>query len=245
MARSRPVVVRVGRVEVGEFPQQTVMEHAGAGAMLTDVVSLVRHDDHRPVTPLLEQLAPAFLVEARVADRDDLIDQEAVELDSHRDGEGEPRAHTGGKGFHGFPEVFAQLREFLDEGQCGTEVGAVDPADEANVVEPGQASLECAAEGEGPGDRHFPGHPAAVRQLRAADDAYEGGLSRAVPAEDAELVALADFHADSVQNGVCPSSRPVALDDVLQADHSPSTVTETRFALSRAIISRVVLTTTR
>src|SRR6266699_4980508 len=82
---SRLVVIRVGRVDIGEFPQQSFMEHTGAGAVLTDVVSLVRDDDHRPVASLLEQLAPAFFVEARVADRDDFVDQEAVKLDGHRD----------------------------------------------------------------------------------------------------------------------------------------------------------------
>src|SRR5205807_6800302 len=219
-------------------------EHAGAGTMLTDVVSLVRDDDHRPVAPLLDQLAAALLVEARVAHGDDLVDQEAVELDGQRDGEGEARAHSRGVGFHGLTQVLAELGKLLDEGPGGVEIRTVDSADEAYVVQARQASLEGAAEGQGPGNGHLPRDATVAGQLCAADDADQRGFPGTVSAEDAELVALADFHADAVQNGVCPGSRPVALDDVLQADHSPSTVTETRFALTRASSSNALLTPT-
>src|SRR5437588_22587 len=221
------------------------MEHAGAGAMLADVVSFVRDDDHRPVTPLLEQLTPAFLVEAHVAYGDDLVDQKAVELDGHRDGEGQARAHPRGVGFHGLAQVLAKLGKLLDERAGRVEVRAIDSADEAYVVQSCQASLECAAEGEGPGHGHLAGHATAVGELRATDDADERGFSGAVSAEDPELVSLAHLHTDAVEDGVAPGARAVALDDVLQADHSPSTVTETRFALTRASSSNTPLTPTR
>src|SRR5438105_1291382 len=220
------------------------MEHAGAGTMLTDVVSLVRDDDHRPVAPFLEQLAPAFLVEARVAHGDDFVDQEAVKLDGHRDGKGKARTHARGVGLHGLAEVLAELGELLDERPGGVEIRPVDSADEAYVVQAREASLECAAEGKGPGDGHLAGHATAVGELRATDDADERGFSGTVSAQDAELVALADFHADAVQDGVGAGARAVALDDVLQADHSPSTVTETRFALTSASSSNALFAPT-
>ena len=87
----------------------------GALAVILDIVRIVRDQDQRAVRALLEELDAALLVEAAVADRDHLVDQEAVELDHHREREGQARPHPARVRLQGLAQVPAQLRELLDE----------------------------------------------------------------------------------------------------------------------------------
>ena len=75
-----------------------------------------------------------FLMEPRVANREDLIDQIAVKLDRHRQGKREPRAHARGVGLHRLPEIGAELGELLNEGDGPIDIGAIDATDETQVV---------------------------------------------------------------------------------------------------------------
>src|SRR5436305_345997 len=58
------IVEVVSAGDVGKSVKSAVEEHIGALAMLLNEIRLVRHHDHRPIAPLLEQFAPALLAES-------------------------------------------------------------------------------------------------------------------------------------------------------------------------------------
>ena len=137
-------------VDVGEEVEFSFDHDAGVVAVGLDEIRVVGDDDHRAVATLFKEFDLAAFVKALVADGDDFVDEVAIELDDHREGEGESGAHAGGVALHRLAQVGSELGELLDEGDLVFGGGVVDAADEAEVVEAGEGALESAAEGERP-----------------------------------------------------------------------------------------------
>jgi DNA polymerase-3 subunit delta' len=78
----------------------------------------------------LEQFLAAFLLEPRIADGDDLVDQVAVELDRQGQAESQPRAHARRVSFDGREKVFTEFCEPFDIVQDVFEWPAIDSGDE-------------------------------------------------------------------------------------------------------------------
>src|SRR5207302_11314707 len=137
-----------------------------------------------------------------------------------------------------------QLEELFYYGDDSLKLHAVDAANEEHIVISGQAALECTAEGQRPGISHLTGDAAAVGQLRSTHDANQRGLAGAVLAENTDLIPPVHLQVDAIQDSVRAAAGAVALDDLLQADHSPSTVTETLRTQASATKLRLRFTTT-
>src|SRR5688572_29339026 len=150
-------------------------------------------------------------MKTRIADGDDFVDQETIELDDHRKGKGEPRAHSGGIGFHRFPQENAKLRKFLDEPGLVFGVDAVDPADEPQIVIARQGTLECSAKSQRPGHAHVAMDVTASREFGAADQAYEGGFSGTIAAKDADPLPLVHRQIQPTQNLDWPAARRISF----------------------------------
>src|ERR1700730_5087771 len=116
-----------------------------------------------------------------------------------------------------------------------SEIGVVDSADEAHVVDSGQTSLESAAEREWPGNRHPSDDGPARRHLGTADEANQRRFAGAVAAQNAHLVALLDLETYAIEHRVRSATGLVALDDAIELDHSPSTVEDTTLTAASAI----------
>src|ERR1700730_13333409 len=118
--------------------QPSCGQYVCAVALALDNAGVVRHQDKSAVPALFKKLTLAFVVETAIAYRDDLVDQEAVELDRHRQCKRQTRSHSGRIVQDRLAQVDAQLSEILDERHHTLEVDAVDAADEAQVVQPSQ-----------------------------------------------------------------------------------------------------------
>ena len=137
--------------------------------MIANVMRLVRDNDHCPVPSPFEELVGAAIMKARIANSDDLINEEAVEFHGHRQREGETCAHSRGIGFDGLAQVIAELRKSLDVGDDRGSIHIIHAGDEMDVVDAGKAALKCTGECQGPGDRHCSVDGPAVGRFGSAD----------------------------------------------------------------------------
>src|SRR6476646_3145126 len=81
-------------VYVGIDGPITLMEHQRSIAEFADQIGTMRRQHERPIATFFKQLIMTLLVEIRIADHDDLVNQVAVELDRKRQRECEPRPHA-------------------------------------------------------------------------------------------------------------------------------------------------------
>ena len=103
--------------------------------MLTNVVEVMRNDDHRTITSFLEKLTLALLCKPVISYRDNFIYQKAIEIYDHRKRERKPSTHSGGVVLDRLAEVAAKFTEFLNEVYLLFRIDAVNPTDEAQIVE--------------------------------------------------------------------------------------------------------------
>src|SRR5436305_1228097 len=87
-------------IEIREFAPVAVFEDQRRAAIFPYDARIVAYENHRRVTPVAEQRVVALLMEALIAHRDDLIDQETIEIDRESQREGQPGAHARGIIFH-------------------------------------------------------------------------------------------------------------------------------------------------
>src|SRR5206468_2414381 len=88
-----PMIEVEGLVQAVLLVQLAGDQYRGSVAMCADVCRIVRYDNHCPITASFEQLPIALFVEPGVAHGDDLVDKKTIELDDHRNREGEARPH--------------------------------------------------------------------------------------------------------------------------------------------------------
>ncbi|MNI22922.1 hypothetical protein D3C73_764870 [compost metagenome] len=103
------------------------------------------------MSAVLEQRLLAFSLEARVAHRDQFIDQIAVELDRQRQAERQARTHARRIMLDRVAQSRAQLGEIIHACQGVLIVAAVEARQEPDVVQARQAALKTAGEADGPG----------------------------------------------------------------------------------------------
>ena len=87
--------IGIGRLESVEQLQPPAMQDSETVTMIADITRIVGDDHHRPVSAFAKELLIAPVVEARIANRADLVDQETVEFGYHRNGKGKPGPHAG------------------------------------------------------------------------------------------------------------------------------------------------------
>ncbi len=209
-------------------------------ADLAHDVGSVRDDDDRPAF-LLELMDPlhALLLEALVSDGQHLVDEEDVRVDVDGDGEAEPHVHARGVEAHLVVDERLQLGEGDDLVEAPLDLlprEAEQRGVEEDVVPARHLRLEAGAELQH-GGQVTAEQDLAGRRLEDPGDALEEGrLSRAVPAEDPERLALGDLELDVaqrpellegdlagvddplLQGGVLLLVEPEALGDVLDVD---------------------------
>ena len=115
--------------------------------------------------------------------------------------------------------VAAQFCEILHVGDLVLDADVVNAADKPEVVHARERALETAAQGKRPGNAHAAVDGSFVRILRAADEADEGGLPRAVATEDAELLATVNPQIHAVQDRAQVALERVALGEIVDGDH--------------------------
>jgi len=103
------LVERVGILDLVERVQLALDKYCGAIAVFADVPGVMTHNNEGPVPAAFEQLAMALGVETAVTDGNYFIDQEAVKLDCHGNGEGEPCAHACGVTLNRLAQIVAKL----------------------------------------------------------------------------------------------------------------------------------------
>jgi len=102
--------------DIGEGMEFPAVEDDSVVAVVADEVGLVRDDDHGAVAAFFEEFVLAAFLEAVVAYGDDFVDEIAIELDDHGEGEGQPGAHAGGIRLDRLVDVASEFREVLHIG---------------------------------------------------------------------------------------------------------------------------------
>jgi len=210
----------VSFVEVIKPMKHSLDQDPEVGACVADLVLVVGDDDEGAVGSLHHELLMALLTKASIPHGHDLVDEVAVELDGHGDGKRQSGHHPGRVGSNWLLKVAAKLGEVLDEGDLVLDRLAVDSANELEVIESGQLSLEGPAKGERPGEAHAAYDLTARGCLRSSDEAYEGGLTRSVSPKKADLLAPLDPKGDAVEDRALPSPNGVLLRNFPEIDHA-------------------------
>jgi hypothetical protein len=193
-------------------------DHRGVVTVIFDEARAMGDDDHGLVSALLEEFDLTPCREASVTNRHDLIDEIAVEVDDHGEGEGQSGAHPGRVKAHGLTEVFTQFGKVLDVVKFVFEGYSIDPTDEAEVVQAGQMSLKTTGKGQGPRDAHVAADEAFGRGLRSAEKPDQGGLPAAITAEHAKTLPAMHGKVHPVEHGVVAGLQRIALGDVVEED---------------------------
>src|SRR5216684_1545735 len=116
------------------------MQHERSGTIILDDLRYVGREYQAAISALIEQFFVRSTLKAVVADRDDLIDQVAIEIDGKRQREIEPCPHPRRVSDDRFGQVFAQFGEIFNKIAHQLERLIINSADQADVVVSGHAS---------------------------------------------------------------------------------------------------------
>ena len=213
-------VVAADVARVADVLDPTAADQHRAVAVFLHGPHLVGDQDNRLARQFhLTEGVGALLLEGGIADGQYLIDQQDVGVDLQHQREGEPHEHPRG--------VVLQLQ--VDE---VPEFGEVDHGVEAvarflrgeahhhpvedDVVAGGEVEVEADPElDEGSEATRDPDRP-GVGAVDAGEQLQQGALARAVAADDAEELALADLEGDSVERvQLAELARREGVDDPL------------------------------
>ena len=191
-----------------------MVEADDAPAVFLYVARIVRdEDERRAAVEKRPDAAFAPLLEVRVADGHDLVDQEDVGADGRRDPEANPRQHPGRILVEGRVDEVADVREIddvLDEREHLLPRHALEDAVEDDVVATGELAIEARAEREHHGDASAHVDLAAIPLVDAADERERRRLAAAILSDDADMLALPDREADVVKRAEFRRVRLVA-----------------------------------
>lgn len=160
-------------------------------------------------------------LECGVTDRGQLVDKIGIEIEGKRHGERQPRTHARGIGFDRVVEGVVEFRELTHELKLVGKVfvDAVYPTDKLGVLPSAERSLEAA------GQAQWPGHPTIaddVTPVRLVDAPYQpqqGGLARAVRANQRHAAQGWDIERHAFQHPLGTVRGAIALMDVRDLDH--------------------------
>jgi len=167
---------------------------------------VVVRGEHQDARPLDEVQKPRVgqLLELGVADGDPFVHQQHVGLDRGGRGEGEARLHAGRIGLHRHRQEGAEpgergdlLQPLLDLARA--EAG--DPAAQADVVEAAGRRVDAQRQVQQRSDAALHLDLAIVRLIGAGERAQQGGLARAVVADQAQPVAGVQLEGDVAERG--------------------------------------------
>ena len=206
----------IDRIEVVHLP---IHQDHGILAMLADEVWIMGDNHLSPVGPLLEELIVTLGVEPAVPYRRDLIDQITVELDNHRDCEGQTGPHPRRVLDNVFAQVDPQLRELLHEVHLILERHIIDPADQTHVIVTRQMIVKGITQRDRPRHLHVADDLARGGPLRSAQQTDQCRLAGTVTTKDPELLARFDQEIDPVQDRPLTPMDGVTLSDVLKLNH--------------------------
>jgi hypothetical protein len=130
------------------------------------------HKNKSSIPPLLKKFKVAALVEPSVSDNHSLVNQEAVKFDRHRESKRQSSEHPVGIMQNRFAKVDAEFRKILDPRNYRFVVNSVYPTHKFEIVQSSEMLLECAAEGQRPGNSHAAPDQSGRRALGAAYEAY-------------------------------------------------------------------------
>ena len=191
-------------------------------AHLADQVHVVRDQDHAGLLQTLGENVAAFRFEARIAHGEDLVDQVVVEVERHARAEREPGSHAGRVRCDGFVKVTAELCEVFYVVELFAHPGAtnaVNPADELDVVAPGERPLHAAHEPDGPRQAAVRHDLAGIRQIDGAQEAHERGLAGAVASDQSDVRAARDLERQVAKHDFPAAHRQIRLRELLETNH--------------------------
>lgn len=195
------------------------IQHTGHIAMLFDRGYLVRDHQQGRGAFSFQENPLAFLAEGSVPHGGQFVDEIKIETNGHTEPKGQFGRHAGRIGLDRHIQIVLQFGKVLYEGRHLLDIRFVDAADKAQVLPTGEATVETAAEADGPGDPAGTLHSAAIWRDGAADDAHQGGLSRPVAPQDADINTGDEVHAQVVKDQTAPGFHAVSFGHVAQADH--------------------------
>ena len=181
-----------------------LVQHHAAGAQLADGAHVVADVEHRAalLAGHVAHLAQALLLELHVAHRQYLVHHHdlRVQMGGHR--EGQLHEHAAGIALHRGVDELAALGEFDDLVQLRVHLGfghAQDGAVHVDVFPAGHLAVEAGAHLQHAGHPAFDLHLARRGGGDAAEQLEQGGLARAVAADDAQGLALVHCQVHAVQ----------------------------------------------
>src|SRR5438309_2299811 len=191
------VAHRAGRAHAAAVePDRALAEAAHRAEVVRD------EDDRLPLGAELGDLREALVLEVLVPHREDLVDEEGVGVEVDRDREAQAHVHAARVRLHRRVEEPADVGEALDLGHRRVHLAprqAEERSVEVRVLAAAEVGMESRADLKERGDPASGSERPRCRLRRAGDELEEGGLPRAVRADDAKGLALADLEAHVVQ----------------------------------------------
>ena len=177
----------------------------GLIAQRADEILVVRHDQDG-AAGLLDLVEPvhALALERRVADREDLVDDQDLRIEMHGDGEREPGIHAAGIGLHRPLEILADVGEAHDVVELALDLGFVHAeqlAVDHQIVVAAELGVEAGAKLDQRRDAAIDLDAAGRRLQGAGNDLQQRRLAGAVAADDADRLPLAHLEIDPLQHG--------------------------------------------
>jgi hypothetical protein len=206
-------------VDFTEGHKLTAVKHEAAVTIGLNRPDVMRDHDHAAAAAFFVECLSAPQAESRVADGGDFVDEVAIEIDRHGEAEGETGHHAGRIGADRHFEITSEFGKIFDEINHAAQVGAVDPANEFDILAPCHQGMQSAAEAKRPGDPDIAEDLAGIGQLAAADQAEKRRFSRPVRAEDAIGVPLIEQIRDIVENDLAMVLSTVNFRHAGKPDH--------------------------
>ena len=177
----------------------TLVEPNGSIAESRHRAEVVGHeDDGLALRAELADLREAFVLEVLVADRENLVHEQHVRVEVHRDRKAEPHVHAGRIGLHVRVEEAAEVGEVLDRGHDPVDLGSLEPEQrpvEVRVLAAAEVGMKARADLEQRRDASVHLEHARTRLRGSGEELEQRGFARAVRADHAERTALIDGEA--------------------------------------------------
>jgi hypothetical protein len=179
-----------------------------------------QHDRHALAAELVEVVEAAPL-ELLVADRDDLVHDQDLRVQVHRDREAQPDVHARRVDLDRGVDELLEPAEGDDLVHRGVDLlagHAQDRAVEIDVVAPGHLGVEAGTEFQHRGDAAVRDDRAVGRPVDTGDQLEQGRLARTVVPDEREGLAPGDVQADALEGPevvVALRARPTSAEDLL------------------------------
>ncbi len=144
----------------------------------------------------------AFALEIRIADGENLVDDQDLRLEVGGDGEGEPHLHAARIALDRGVDEFLYAREIDDLVELAIDLllpHAEDGAVQVDVLAAGQLGVEAGADLQQAGDPAADFGPSAARLGNSGENLEQGRLAGPVAPDDPQHLTLAHLEGDVAQ----------------------------------------------